>query len=403
MMIYRLFKVFVIFIIMSLIFTGCSNVNEEEVDKDSDIIELSQEVIKNNNIISETVEERPVILSFKANGEIKKNEDKYYTISSIVQGRVVSAPVKAGDCVKEGQVLAYIQNPEITKINAAATSALHENKIAIHQAETRFKLAKQNYEREQKLYNEGISARKDLNQAESDYIIAKDDLNIIKEKNIHIKEEMKALMVSYGITPDFVSEELTTKIPVIAMKEGIVTKKNIPLGSIVTPEQILFEVTDMKNLWLDIIIYPDDIANVKPGQKIEFTADNIKDKIFTAKIEYILPVSNEETQTYTARAFLNNTDGVLYPGIFGKVKIITDTQENKVFVYEKAIQKYGKENFVFVDLGNGKYKKQPIVLQEQSDEGYFVDEGIALCDKIVTDGSFILKSEILKSEFAEED
>ena len=68
-----------------------------------------------------------------------------------------------------------------------------------------------------------------------------------------------------------------------------------------------------------------------------------------------------------------------------------------------AVQKYGKETFVFLDLGNGKYKKQDVVLGERDNDGYFINEGLNLGDKVVGNGSFTLKSEMLKSEFAEED
>lgn len=401
----KIFKIIVIFAILMIIplCTSCNRAIESDEKTTSDIIELQEEVIKDNGIKSETVEEKPVITYIKTNGEIKKDEDKFYTISSMVQGRIISSTVKLGDYVKTGQVVAYIQNPEIARINASTTSALHENRIAIHQAQTKLNFAKENYEREKKLYTEGISPKKDLIQAESDYIIAKDDLYNRKERDVHIRQEAKAVMASYGVQPNFDTEQLTVASPLTAMKSGIITKKNVTLGAIVSPEQILFEVTDMKNLWLDIVLYSSDIANIKKGQKIEFIPDSLKDKTYYGTIDYIQPLSNDNSQTYTARTFIDNKDGLLHPGMFGEVKIISDKEKNKPFLQEKSIQKYGKEIFVFIDLGEGKYKKQLIELGEQTDNGYFVNSGISAGDKIVTDGSFTLKSEMLKSEFAEED
>ena len=69
----------------------------------------------------------------------------------------------------------------------------------------------------------------------------------------------------------------------------------------------------------------------------------------------------------------------------------------------KAIQKYGKETFVFIDAGDGKFVKRVVELGEKADNGYYAESGISKGDKIVTTGSFMLKSEMLKSEFAEED
>lgn len=404
MKIYNKKTLLIILILLAMpIFSGCSNQPEENEDQISDIIELTDDVIKNNKIETITVEEKPVTLTLATIGEIKRDENKYYTISSMVQGRIISTPVKLGDYVKEGQIVAYIQNPEITKINAETTSALHENRIAINQAKTRYNLAQKNYEREKTLYEAGISPKKDLIQAESDYLIAKDDLKNCKERDIHIKEEAAALMKSYGIKPDFDTENIKTANPITAMISGIITAKNATLGSIVTPEQILFEVTDLENLWLDIVLYPQDVSEVAKEQRVEFISDSYKDKIFTGKIDYIQPISNKDTQTFTARAFINNSDKLLQPGMYGTVKIFSDKQQNKPFVPETAIQKYGKETFVFIDAGNGKYEKRIIETKEQADNGYYVEKGVSKGDKIVTNGSFMLKSEMLKSEFAEED
>ena len=100
---------------------------------------------------------------------------------------------------------------------------------------------------------------------------------------------------------------------------------------------------------------------------------------------------------------MDNSLKLLRPGMFGNITIINNHKENKAYVPISAVQKYGKETFVFLDLGNGKYKKQDVVLGERDNEGYFIDEGLNIGDKVVGNGSFKLKSEMLKSEFAEED
>ncbi len=399
---YRILTVILI-IAMIPIFSSCGKEKEEAEEKISEVVEIPKEIADENKIKTITVKTEPVYTTYNTIGEIKKDEDKFYTISSMVQGRIVSSPVKLGDYVKEGQIVAYIENPEIAQINARTLSTLHENRIAIEQAKTKYNLAQQNYERENKLYKEGISPKKDLLQAESDLIIAKGDLENSREREIHIRQEAEAVMKSYGVKPNFDTERVATASPITAMKSGIITKKNVTLGAIVTPEQILFEVTDLDKLWLDIVLYPEDIQKVKKGQKIEFKPDSIKGKVYEGNIDYIQPISNRETQTYTARAFFDNKDRDLQPGMFGEVKIISEKAENKPYIPEQAIQKYGKEIFVFIDTGNGTYKKQLVEIGEKAEGGYYINSGLKEGDKIVSEGSFTLKSEMLKSEFAEED
>jgi cobalt-zinc-cadmium efflux system membrane fusion protein len=383
--------------------TENNKAEEEPKTTVSDVIALNPDAIKGAGISTFTVFEKPLVSQIITTGEIKANEDKKFTINSITTGRIIQDSVKLGDYIKQGQTVAVIQNPEVTQINANSTQQLHENRISIRQAQTRYSLAKMNYEREKRLFKEGISPQKDYIQAQSDMIIAKDELANLKERTVHIKSEARAMLGTYGVSANLNSESLITSSPITALRSGVVTKKNITVGSVVAPDQILYEVSDLKQLWLDITLYSKDIAKIKDGQTVIFKSDSFPDQEFIGKIDYIQPASNEPTQTFIARAFINNPLGFLKPGMFGEIVVSSNIKANKPFIPEEAIQKYGKETFVFLDSGNGKYKKQVVQVGEKAIGGHFINSGVQAGDKIVGTGSFTLKSELLKSEFAEEE
>lgn len=379
------------------------NKSDVEGDETSDIISLNKKAIESAGIASDVVKELPVVVQIKTTGQVKTNEDKRYTLNAINSGRIVQDNVKLGEHVTKGQVVAEIQNPEVIKINSTALKELHENRIAISQAQTRLGLAKSNYVRENKLYKEGISPQKDLLQAKSDMILAQNEVKMLQERSVHIKNETRELLKVYGVNANLNSETLRTTSPITAIRSGVITKKNITIGSVVTPEQVLYEVQDLSQLWIDITLYSDDIAKIKEKQTVKFYADTYPNKEFKGVIDYIQPTTDEPTQTFKARTFIDNSLGLLKPGMFGTIIIDSDVKMNKPFVPDSAIQRYGKEVFVFYDLGDGKYKKQNIELGEKDEGGYFVNSGISANDKIVVKGSFTLKAEMLKSEFAEED
>jgi cobalt-zinc-cadmium efflux system membrane fusion protein len=403
----KLVSLISIFLIILVFTTGCNSKKETSQENKAlanpDIIQLTPDAVKQSGISALIVEEKPVISQIVTTGQIKANEDKRFTINSIVSGRIIQDRIKLGDYVRQGQTVAVIQNNEVTQINANSTQQLHENRIAIRQAQTRYSLAKMNYEREKRLFKEGISPQKDYIQAQSDMIIAKEDLQNAKEIAVHIKSEARAMLGTYGVSSNLNSENLITSSPITALSSGVITKKNITVGSVVSPDQVLYEVSDLKELWLDITLYSNEIAKISEKQAVIFKPDSFQGKEFTGKIDYIQPASNEPTQTFIARAFINNTLGLLKPGMFGEIIINSNVKQNKPFVPEIAIQKYGKETFVFLDLGNGKYKKQVVQLAEKASEGHFINNGVKAGDKIVGTGSFTLKSELLKSEFAEEE
>ena len=384
--------------------TSCTK-NGSEIDSEnqSEIITLSPKAIEKAKIKSEEIIEKEVESTISSVAQIKSDEDLRYVLSSNVAGKIIKDNVKLGDVVDEGMIVALIENPEVIKINASALRELHENNILIRQAQNKYILAKSNLDREENLYKEGISAKKDLLEAKTNMMIAKDDVENLKRRNADIQNETRELLKVYNVKPNFNSNSINSAAPVKAIKKGIVTKKNVTLGAIVSPEEILYEIQDLNNLWLDINLYSNNINNVKLNQKITFTTEGVKDKVFEAKIDYIQPLSNNISQTFLVRAFIDNKDGLLKPGMSANVVIKNDVTEQKPFVPLEAVQQYGREYFVFLDLGDNKYQKITVELGGKTPDGYYINSGIKAGDNIVVKGSFTLKAELFKNEFNEED
>lgn len=376
----------------------------EEGQAISDVIELSPEAIQQTGIQTLTVQTRGISAEITTTGEVKANENTVFHISPFVGGRLVQENVMLGQYVSRGQTLAVVRNIEVAKANADFIHQLHQNEIDTQQAQTRLRLAQKNLEREKRLLEEGISPRKDYLQAESDATLARAELEGQREHTVHLKAEARALMGAYGAKPSSPhSEQIKTTSAITAPRSGVIIKKNVTLGDMVTPDQVMYEVADLSQVWLDIAVYPKDLNRLKVGQSITFTSDSLPGHPFSGTIRYIQPVASEESQTFVARAFLNNPNGLLKSGMLGQVTVFMDSQVNKPYVSEVAVQRYGKESFVFRALGKGRYQKQTVQLGDKVGDGYLIDGGLQAGDQIVGKGSFTLKAEMLKSQFAEEE
>lgn len=397
-----------LFLVFSLVLSGCDRFKEteEEVEEKAppNVIQLAPEAVRTAGIKTVTVESQTVTSPLVATAEIKANENRIFHINSFVTGRVIQDNVLLGDTIQAGQVLAMVQNLDVAKIQADYIHELHQNEVEIKKAQTRFALAQKNLERERRLLAEGISPRKDYQQAETDVALARSDLEGETEHRIHIKAEGRALLSAYGMKPGNVhSEFIRTGTPVTAPRSGIVTKKNVTTGDMVTPEMVMVEVADLSQVWLDITVYPKDLSRIQKGQSIRFTTDSLPGKQFVGTINYIQPATEESSQTYVARAFLNNSESLLRPGMFGQVQIEQTLSQTKAFVPEIAVQQYGRESFVFVPLKKNRFRKQTVILGNKVDSGYVVNQGLSPGDRVVGQGSFTLKAEMLKSQFAEEE
>lgn len=389
--------------------TGCAGTPESmtpgttAVQSDSSVIRLSPEAERMSGITLITVGTRTGQQELTAQGQIRADENRVFHISAMASGRVIQDYVNLGERVRQGQTLAVIQNPELIRIQAASIHEMHANERAIKQAEAKLKLAQENSKRERKLLDLGISPRKDWQQAETEAKLAQTELQGLKEHKTHIQAEAKALLNAYGVGFNPKSETLRSGSPLTTPKGGIVTRKNVTVGDTVSPEQTLYEVADLSQVWLDLTIYANEVAKLHPGSPVLFQSDSLPGRVFKGTVNYIQPGATPQSQTFLVRAFLDNASGLLKPGMFGQASIQRHEAESLPFVPESAIQTYGKETFVFVPGAPGQYRKQTIRKGTPVEDGYLVEEGLAAGTRVVGKGSFTLKAEMLKHEFAEED
>lgn len=385
--------------------SGCGQkkASEEEAPDEtlSDVVKLSPQAVRQRGLTVLTVDNRQLGQDIVTTGEIAVNQNASFQVGAFTTGQILQDNVVLGDMVHRGQPLATLYNTDVAKINAQYIHEAHQNEVNVSQAQTRLALAQKTLQREKALYQEGISPRKDLEQAQTELTLAQTQLQGEQEHFIHLRSEAKALLGAYGTQPGSLhSEQVKATSPITAPRSGIVTKKNVTVGAIVTPGEVLYEVTDLDRVWLNIAIYPKDVALIHQGQTVQFTTDSLPGQIFQGQIDYIPPSANEVSQTFVARAFLNNAGLRLKPGMLGQTKIHLEQVVSKPFIPEEAVQTYGKEVFVFVPLGQNRYQRRMIQLGTKVDGGYFVQSGLQPGDTVVGKGSFTLKAAMLKSQFA---
>jgi len=108
------------------------------------------------------------------------------------------------------------------------------------------------------------------------------------------------------------------------------------------------------------------------------------------------------TRTVKARAEVDNSLGKLKPEMFATIFITTEVVSDVLAIPGEAVQTDGNKKIVFLDKGNGGFEIREVSLGRQIDGFYQVIDGVKTGEKIVTKGSFLLKSEAQKSELGEE-
>ncbi len=374
-----------------------SGLNSTAVTINPKAAELSG--IKSSLIISE-----PGNTQIRTTGEIKAAEPNVFHISCMVTGRVVADKANLGDSIKAGQVLAQVQNPEVTKIAGDYMHQLHQNEVEQKQSSAKLALADKTLERVTQLNKEGIAPMKDVLVAQNARDLIVIELQGLKEHVIHINSETKALLKQYGVQLSEAEDirHMPSASPLRSPKAGVIIEKTITLGDVVDTTKPLYVVADLSTVWLDINVFDKDIGKVQIGQTVQFRSDSLPGKTVTGHISYIQPQAGDN-KTFIARAVLHNPGLLLKPGMFGQVDIITQNFSRSAYVPDSALQQFNNESFVFIDRGNGNYLKRRIELGQRIMDGYLVKSGLSVGEKVVTAGALTLKAEMLKGRIGESD
>ena len=147
-----------------------------------------------------------------------------------------------------------------------------------------------------------------------------------------------------------------------------------------------------EGVWVYAPVYEYELGYVKTGQEISVKVTAFPDREFKGTIQSIDPVLNPQTRTARARALLENPEGLLMPEMYANATIKIDLGEG-LAVSSEAIFKTGKENIVFVSLGEGRYEPRSVVTGMEGKDFTEIKDGLTEGEQVVTSGNFLIDSE----------
>jgi membrane fusion protein, multidrug efflux system len=266
-----------------------------------------------------TVEIGRVADELEALGTLAANES--VVIAPEIAGRVTRLGFKEGERVKEGQIL------------VALDAAILENEVK--QAQANLDLAKDTYERARSLAQRGTGTQVALEQATAQLAAAEASVALARAR--------------------------LEKATIVAPFEGVVGLRSVGVGDYVAVGQNLITLTDIDPIKVDFRVPEIFLGQVKDGQKVEIRVDAIPGRTFDGQIYAIDPVVDVNGRAIRLRAQVPNPELVLKPGLFARVKIVTDAREEALLVPEVAVMPEGTGKAVYVvEGGNARLTKVEI-------------------------------------------
>ena len=186
----------------------------------------------------------------------------------------------------------------------------------------------------------------------------------------------------------------------VAPSNGTVTSRTVNPGEVIEANKELMRVTDLSTVWVVGQVYEKDLATVRVGSGANITSDAYLGRVFRGRVSYVDPKIDPATRTAQVRIELANPGQIFKIGMYVNVAFgaFGAAEKTNRVVPKDAVQTIGNQQYVFVaaDKSN-EFVLRPVKLTPESNGFYPVIEGVNAGERIVVQGSFLLRAEWLKS------
>lgn len=303
--------------------------------------------------------------------------DQIAKVGPRIEAKVVKVTRDLGERVKQGEPIALMSSVGLGKAKAEYI-----------RLRARLKAEKARYERERSLFNQEISSRAELLDAEANYQEAKAELNSAAE----------ALRL-YGLSQNDIeniqagSNEPLSRFYLTSPLDGVIQERDISPGQTISPNDTPVHVANLSKMWVMIDAYEQDIRYLNKGQNVSLSVRSIPGQTFEGKTDWISYSLEEQTRTMQIRAVVENSNRNLRAGMFGTARISTGKEQNVAMIPIDAVQTIDGKKVVFVpNKEERSYKPVEVMLGSENDDYVEIASGLQPGDKAVISGAFDLKS-----------
>jgi RND family efflux transporter MFP subunit len=418
--------------------SGEKHEDEKTGDEATKEVRLSPEILASAGIETETVTQRPAVALVTVAGSVEANPQQTQQVTSLVSGRIEQVNVSIGDRVSAGQIVATLMSTEVAESYGKWREAVNrhelaqnnlsrvkkqENRAAILEAKAKLDEAEATLKRTRRLIELGAGAGKDLISADTNYKTAKAqydyqssiplnkeiqeaeaELTSAQVSALHLKQSLQALGVSVG-SPNAEVRNVAS-VPLRAPVSGIITERTVSGGAGVQAGTALFTISNISNVWVIANVPENQMPLLHLGTPAQIRVAALGEGTINGNISYIDPQLNEETRTGRVRIEVSNTNERLKSGMFVEVGFQGGTGAatgQELVVPSAAVQRLGERTIVYVPKEDepGAFEIREIEVGSMVEGYHRVLKGLQIGEKVVTKGSFTLKTQMQKGELGE--
>ncbi len=324
----------------------------------------------------------PEALQQAATGVVQANAYRSTPVVTLVGGRLVQVSAEAGQEVRRGQTIAVVFSDEL---------AMTQSRYLAAQAE--LEEHHQHHARTIRLLEIGAASREEFEEATS----------VLKKAEAEVAAQRQRLLL-LGLTPQRVAAlrgpaQISSEVTLAAPVAGTVISRAANPGEVVEANKEILRVADLSNVWVVGQVFERDLARVRTGSGASVTSEAYPGRIWRGRVTYVDPQLDPATRTAQVRVEVANPGQALKLGMFVGVGFgaLGAAEATAPTVPGSAVQNVGGRAVVFLATSDpSTYVMRPVRVGAEAAGRFPVLEGLHVGDRVVTEGSFMLRAEWLK-------
>jgi len=287
-------------------------------------------------------------------------------VLSPLAGRVLQIKVALGDRVRQGQVLATIDSPDLAQAYDDSDKA----------ADT-LQLAERNLERQEGQFKLGTASTRDLDQARSDRAQA-------AAESARTQARLRVL----GVPAE--SQRRSKVLSVTAPVSGSITALGIARGNMINdPTQPLMTVADLSTVWVTALVPEKDLSAVAKDQDTEVRIAAYPERVLKGKVLFVSDVIEPDSRRNKLRIAFQNADTALKPNMFATVTLI-GAKQTRVILPTSALLMNNDRTTVFVATAPWTFERRTVETQLEEGTTVALRSGVQAGEQVVVKGGILL-------------
>jgi cobalt-zinc-cadmium efflux system membrane fusion protein len=366
-------------ILLLLVIGGCTSGNQSTEVKTDEVaqveIPVTEAQMKEMGLDLGYLQKEFIAEGVAVNGYLDTPPQFKANVSTIIGGRIVNIYFLPGDYVRKGQEIVRLESPDFL--------VLQQNYVT---ARGELNYLKDEYERQKKLSENNVNARKIYLQAERDY------QSKIAEFSA-LESQLKLLDVdAENLQPDQLSSIIRLRTPI----NGYISEVFPTMGEFVHTEGDVFRVVNPEHLHAELNVFEKDILKIKKGQKVEIKLPQMKDTVIIGEIFLVSKELDEESRSLNVHVDIEENQELVV-GMYVEGRILTSEREVYVVPNEALmVEEKGSSIFMVTSKSDTiiRFKKIPVHTgtEREGNTQVFLSENVTDETQIAISGIYYLSS-----------